>query len=85
MKGCPFPKHSGNDLWILDPEEPRLLPPQLVPLRTQARLRLLLSPGSSEPAFIPPSTPLFLYNPPPGFGALGNQEAAGSHIQQAAG
>jgi hypothetical protein len=31
-KGCPFPQHSGNDLWILDPREPRLLPPQLVPL-----------------------------------------------------
>ena len=53
MKGCPFPKYSGNDLWILNPGEPRLLPPQLVPLRAQARPRLLLSLGSLDPAFIP--------------------------------
>lgn len=48
VKGCPFPQHSGNDLWILDPGEPSLLPPQLVPLRTmgllQAPLLQLLDP-----------------------------------------
>lgn len=41
--GAPFPQHSGNDLWILDPGEPRLLPPQLVPLRTASPTLTLLS------------------------------------------
>lgn len=49
-RGIPSPQHSGNDLWILDPGEPRLLPPQLVPLWSCPRL-MLPSSSSLDPVF----------------------------------
>lgn len=77
VKGCPFPRHSGNDLWILDPAEPVSFRPSWFPSKLQARLRRS-SPLVPRILPYPSSTLPLLYNLPPGFGALGKPEAAGS-------
>lgn len=82
VKGVPF-LHSGNDLWILTPRNPGSFRPSWLPLRTQ--------PGLTAPiprflgTCLIPLPPHFSYNPPPGFEPWELWEAAGSHIQQAAG